>query len=280
MGAWYVYAQRPFGACEYRVELPPGVDANAITANMQHGVSSLIIPSPRRPCPRGSASRLSRAGTTRRVVRLITICLRATGCAAPTTRWCRGADREPPDGATDPRSHRLRSRTLSLEPGRLAPFHASRSARWTLGARRPSRGGDDMQQLIKRTRSLLDRFRGPRGRPPSMGGAVPVVVKLAPANGPIDNRRRRPIKPTISDISPSDLCLAERRGVQSSETTARGAHGIGKQGVLTGRNDRPVLFASRMSSARRHPTRRRSRCRAARRRSSRSGHSVLCGRVR
>jgi HSP20 family protein len=42
----YVYAQRPFGAFEHRVQIPNGVDADAITASMQHGVLSLIVPKP------------------------------------------------------------------------------------------------------------------------------------------------------------------------------------------------------------------------------------------
>jgi HSP20 family protein len=42
----YLYAQRPFGAFEHRIPIPDGVDADSITASMQHGVLSLIVPKP------------------------------------------------------------------------------------------------------------------------------------------------------------------------------------------------------------------------------------------
>ena len=45
-GTSYVYAQRPFGSFEHRIRIPNGVDADSITANMQHGVLSLIVPKP------------------------------------------------------------------------------------------------------------------------------------------------------------------------------------------------------------------------------------------
>ena len=45
-GVAYAYAQRPFGAFEHRIELPNGVDADGITASMEHGVLSLIVPKP------------------------------------------------------------------------------------------------------------------------------------------------------------------------------------------------------------------------------------------
>ena len=45
-GTSYIYAQRPFGAFEHRILLPGGVDADAITASMEHGVLSLIVPKP------------------------------------------------------------------------------------------------------------------------------------------------------------------------------------------------------------------------------------------
>jgi HSP20 family protein len=51
-GTSYVYAQRPFGAFEHRVQLPKGIDADSITANMEHGVLSLIVPKPEPSKPR------------------------------------------------------------------------------------------------------------------------------------------------------------------------------------------------------------------------------------
>ncbi|HWC25403.1 MAG TPA: Hsp20/alpha crystallin family protein [Solirubrobacteraceae bacterium] len=45
-GVTYLYARRPYGTFEHRVELPKGVDPEAITASMENGVLSLIIPKP------------------------------------------------------------------------------------------------------------------------------------------------------------------------------------------------------------------------------------------
>jgi HSP20 family protein len=45
-GMSYVYAQRPVGAFEHRIQIPNGVDAEKITASMEHGVLSLIVPKP------------------------------------------------------------------------------------------------------------------------------------------------------------------------------------------------------------------------------------------
>jgi HSP20 family protein len=42
----YVYAQRPFGTFEHRIQIPDGVDPNSLTASMRHGVLSLIVPKP------------------------------------------------------------------------------------------------------------------------------------------------------------------------------------------------------------------------------------------
>lgn len=42
----YVYAQRPFGAFEHRIPIPEDVDPDAITASMEDGVLSLIVPKP------------------------------------------------------------------------------------------------------------------------------------------------------------------------------------------------------------------------------------------
>lgn len=59
-GASYVYAQRPFGAFEHRVQIPKGTDPDGITASMQNGVLSLIVPKPEPAKPKriaiGSAS--------------------------------------------------------------------------------------------------------------------------------------------------------------------------------------------------------------------------------
>ncbi len=51
-GTSYVYAQRPFGAFEHRIQIPQGVDTDAITASMEHGVLSLIVPKPEPLKPR------------------------------------------------------------------------------------------------------------------------------------------------------------------------------------------------------------------------------------
>lgn len=45
-GASYAYAQRPFGAFTHRMQIPRGVDPDSITASMQNGVLSLIVPKP------------------------------------------------------------------------------------------------------------------------------------------------------------------------------------------------------------------------------------------
>jgi HSP20 family protein len=50
-GTW-VHAERPFGAFERRIQLPEGVDADAITASMDAGVLSLIVPKPERLTPK------------------------------------------------------------------------------------------------------------------------------------------------------------------------------------------------------------------------------------
>jgi hypothetical protein len=42
------------------------------------------------------------------------------------------------------------------------------------------------RRMIEAAQALTDRFRGPGGRPPSMGGAVPVDVRVPappPATG-------------------------------------------------------------------------------------------------
>ena len=45
-GASYVYALRPFGVFEHRIQIPKDVDPDTITASMQNGVLSLIVPKP------------------------------------------------------------------------------------------------------------------------------------------------------------------------------------------------------------------------------------------
>ena len=50
-GTWML-AERPFGAFERRLQLPDGVDPDAITANMEAGVLSLIVPKPERLTPK------------------------------------------------------------------------------------------------------------------------------------------------------------------------------------------------------------------------------------
>ena len=45
-GTTYVYAQRPFGAFEHRIQISNGVDPEGITASMSDGVLSLIVPKP------------------------------------------------------------------------------------------------------------------------------------------------------------------------------------------------------------------------------------------
>jgi HSP20 family protein len=51
-GTSWVHAERPFGAFERRIAVPKGVDADAITASMDNGVLSLILPKPERLKPR------------------------------------------------------------------------------------------------------------------------------------------------------------------------------------------------------------------------------------
>jgi HSP20 family protein len=49
--AWF-HSERPFGAFERRIRLPDGVDADAITANMDAGVLSLIVQKPEKLMPK------------------------------------------------------------------------------------------------------------------------------------------------------------------------------------------------------------------------------------
>jgi HSP20 family protein len=51
-GTSWVHSERPFGAFERRIAVPRGVDADAITASMDNGVLSLIVPKPERLKPK------------------------------------------------------------------------------------------------------------------------------------------------------------------------------------------------------------------------------------
>ncbi len=51
-GSRWAHAERGFGAFERRVKLPEGVDPDTITASMDNGVLSLIVPKPERKQPR------------------------------------------------------------------------------------------------------------------------------------------------------------------------------------------------------------------------------------
>ena len=48
----WTHAERAFGRFERRIKLPQGVDPDAITANFEHGVLSLVVPKPDRMKPR------------------------------------------------------------------------------------------------------------------------------------------------------------------------------------------------------------------------------------
>ncbi len=54
-GMTFAHAERPFGRFERQVRVPEGVDPDAITASMDHGVLSLIVPKPERMKPRNIA---------------------------------------------------------------------------------------------------------------------------------------------------------------------------------------------------------------------------------
>lgn len=51
-GTRWVHAERGFGRFERRVQLPRGVDPDRVTAKVDHGVLSLIVPKPERLVPR------------------------------------------------------------------------------------------------------------------------------------------------------------------------------------------------------------------------------------
>src|SRR3954447_12537566 len=54
-GTSYVHIERPFGAFERRITVPAGVDADRITASLDDGVLSLIVPKPQRLKPKAIA---------------------------------------------------------------------------------------------------------------------------------------------------------------------------------------------------------------------------------
>ena len=59
-GAVWAHSERSFGAFERRIRLPQGVDPDTITASMDNGVLSLIVPKPvkeRRTIAIGSGQR-------------------------------------------------------------------------------------------------------------------------------------------------------------------------------------------------------------------------------
>jgi HSP20 family protein len=45
-GSRWAFSERSFGAFERRIRLPKGVDSDRITASMENGVLSLIVPKP------------------------------------------------------------------------------------------------------------------------------------------------------------------------------------------------------------------------------------------
>jgi len=51
-GTRWTHSERTFGAFERRLRLPDGVDPDRITASMDNGVLSLIVPKPERMRPR------------------------------------------------------------------------------------------------------------------------------------------------------------------------------------------------------------------------------------
>jgi len=51
-GTRWAHTERTFGRFERRIKLPDGVDPDKITASMDNGVLSLIVPKPERMIPR------------------------------------------------------------------------------------------------------------------------------------------------------------------------------------------------------------------------------------
>ncbi len=54
-GRQYLHRERGVGRFERRIKLPDGVDPNAITASLDNGVLSLIVPKPERMKPKAIA---------------------------------------------------------------------------------------------------------------------------------------------------------------------------------------------------------------------------------
>jgi len=54
-GDGLAHRERAFGAFERRIKVPDGVDPEAITASMDNGVLSLIVPKPERLRPKAIA---------------------------------------------------------------------------------------------------------------------------------------------------------------------------------------------------------------------------------
>lgn len=48
----FAHAERPFGRFERRIKVPEGVDPDSITASIDNGVLSLIVPKPERMKPK------------------------------------------------------------------------------------------------------------------------------------------------------------------------------------------------------------------------------------
>ena len=51
-GTAWAHRERAFGAFERRIRLPDGIDAETVTANVENGVLSLIVPKPERMKPK------------------------------------------------------------------------------------------------------------------------------------------------------------------------------------------------------------------------------------
>ncbi len=51
-GTTWSHTERPYGRFERRIRIPEGVDAESVTATMENGVLSLLIPKPERLKPK------------------------------------------------------------------------------------------------------------------------------------------------------------------------------------------------------------------------------------